>query len=81
MVNQDRFLRLPQIISGADALVPMSRATWYAGIKKGIYPAPIKLSPRVSVWRASDIYALIANPTIDNTVENHSHLRTHKGIK
>ena len=81
MAIQDRFLRLPQIISGENALIPMSRATWYAGIAKGIYPPPIKLSPRVSVWRASSIYEVIANPPINTTVQDLSHLTTHQGIK
>jgi hypothetical protein len=68
-MSKDIFLRLNRIIVGdvnatppIDPIIPVSRTTWYAGIKQGIYPAPIKLSPRVSVWRASDIYALLNNP-------------------
>jgi predicted DNA-binding transcriptional regulator AlpA len=38
--------------------IPVSRATWYAGIKAGKYPKPIRLSEGVSVWRVSDIDAL-----------------------
>lgn len=40
-------------------LFPISRAGWYAGIKKGIYPAPVKLSERVSAWPVDAIRALI----------------------
>ena len=43
-------LRLWQVL----ALVPVSRSHWWAGVKDGRYPKPIKLSARVTVWRASD---------------------------
>jgi len=64
----DYFLRLPQIIGNPRAvppiigLIPVSKTTWWAGIKSGIYPSAIKLSPRVCVWRASEIQALINQP-------------------
>lgn len=58
------FLRLPHILGdvsrGIVPRIPVSRATWYAGIKAGKYPRPIRLSEGVSVWRASDIDALCA---------------------
>ena len=62
------FLRLPQIIGNPDAdqpipaIIPVCATTWWAGIKAGRYPKGIKLSPRVTVWRASDVYELI-NPS------------------
>lgn len=59
------FLRLPQII-GDDrasppvaALIPVSKSTWWAGVKTGRYPAPVKLAPRVTAWRVEDVRALI----------------------
>jgi prophage regulatory protein len=39
-------------------LLPISRSSWYAGIKAGRFPQPIKLGPRVSAWRLQDILAL-----------------------
>ena len=33
----------------------IGRSTVWAWVKAGLLPAPIKLGPRVSVWRASDI--------------------------
>lgn len=57
------FLRLPQIVgdrqSGIPALIPISRSSWWAGVRSGRFPAPIKLGPRTTVWRAEDIAALI----------------------
>lgn len=61
------FLRLPQIIGDKHAmpptmgLIPICKSTWWAGVKTGRYPKPVKLSPRVTVWRVEDIRALIAN--------------------
>jgi len=40
-------------------LIPVCKATWYAGIKKGIYPQGIRLSPRVVMWRLSEVMAIV----------------------
>ncbi len=53
--SQHRLLRLRQVLS----LVPVSKSAWYAGCAAGRYPAPIKLGPKVTVWRYSDVVALI----------------------
>jgi len=49
------FLRLPQVLT----LIPISRSSWWDGIKKGKYPQGIKLGTRTTVWRAEDIRTLI----------------------
>lgn len=49
------FLRLPQVLE----LIPVSRATWWAGVKSGRFPAGVKLGPRSTAWRAEDIRKLI----------------------
>ena len=51
----DRLLRLKEVLT----LIPVSQSAWWKGIKKGIYPQPVKLSPRVTTWRLSEIRALI----------------------
>ena len=55
----ETLLRTPQILQR----VPISRSAWWLGVKEGKYPAGIKLSPRVTVWRSSDIDALIQSFT------------------
>ena len=40
-------------------IIPVCPSTWWNGIKKGIYPAPVKLSENVTAWRVEDIRALI----------------------
>lgn len=51
----DSFLRLHQVLQR----VPVSRSGWWQGVKDGRFPKPIKLSPRVTVWRASEVQAYI----------------------
>lgn len=55
-LQQDGFLRLKQIIPG---IIPISKSGWWAGVKSGRYPKPVKLSARITVWRISDIRSLI----------------------
>lgn len=50
------FLRLPQVL----AVFPISRSSWYAGVKTGRFPAPHRLGPRMSAWRVEDIKDLIS---------------------
>jgi len=50
------FIRLPKILS----LYPVSRSGWWAGVKSGKYPRPVKLGPRTTAWKVEDIRALIA---------------------
>ncbi len=52
------FLRLPQIIK-PHGVYPVGRSTWWAGIAAGRFPKPVKLGPRITVWRVEDIRALI----------------------
>lgn len=67
------YLRLPQIIgrdarpqkSGRErpaipAVIPVSKSTWWEGVRSGRYPKPVKIGPRATAWRVEDIRALIA---------------------
>lgn len=60
------YLRLRQIIGDPQAdpplppLIPVGKSTWWAGVKSGRYPAPVRtLGARITAWRAEDIRALI----------------------
>ncbi|MDX8377351.1 MAG: AlpA family phage regulatory protein [Mariprofundales bacterium] len=37
---------------------PVSKSSWYRGIKEGRYPQPIKISKRSSAWRIDDLKEL-----------------------
>lgn len=58
-----KFYRLRDIIGdrkqGIPSILPVSRAAWYAGIKEGRYPKPVKLSEKTAAWRAVDIELLV----------------------
>lgn len=49
------FLRLPDVL----VIIPVSKSTWWAGIKTGKFPKPVKLTERTSAWRRSDIDQLV----------------------
>ncbi|MBB5188550.1 putative DNA-binding transcriptional regulator AlpA [Zhongshania antarctica] len=59
------FLRLKSIIGDRNAkppipaLIPVSSATWWKGVKELRYPQPVKLAPNVTAWRVEDIRELI----------------------
>lgn len=61
------FLRLKQIIGDSKAappiqpLIPVKKSTWFAGVKSGRYPKPVKLGARATAWRVEDIRAFIAS--------------------
>lgn len=49
------FVRLPQILD----VFPVSRSSWWSGVKSGRYPQSVKLGARTTAWRADDIRNLI----------------------
>ena len=51
------FVRLPDVLK----VFPVSKSTWWAGVKDGRYPKPIKLGAKMTAWRVEDIRALIAS--------------------
>ena len=59
-IPETGFVRLPQVLN----VFPVSRSTWWAGVKTGKYPAPVKLGPNTTAWKAADIRALIDAHTV-----------------
>lgn len=59
------FVRLRQIVGDAKAtppippLFPVSRSTWWQGVRDGRYPKPYKIGARATAWRVEDLRALI----------------------
>lgn len=51
------FVRLPTVLEH----FPIGRSTWWAGVKSGKYPQPVKLGPQTTAWRAEEIRQLIAD--------------------
>jgi len=59
------YLRLNNIIGNPKAkppipaIIPVCKSSWYAGMKAGRYPKPIKISSRSVAWRVEDIKQLV----------------------
>ena len=53
----DRLLRAKEVLE----IIPISKSAWYQGVKEGRYPQPVKLGPRTTCWRESDINQLVEN--------------------
>lgn len=58
------FVRIPLILS----VIPIGKSTWWAGVKSGRFPQPVRPSPfgRVAVWRAEDIRELVGRAGREN---------------
>ncbi len=52
------FLRLRAILAPGGP-IPVSKSTWWQGVKDGRFPRSVKLGKRVTVWRVEDIRRLI----------------------
>lgn len=66
---KDGLLRIDQICGdpkrGIPPLIPVSRASWWIGVKAGLYPQPVKLGANMTAWRVKDIRDLIEYGTPD----------------
>ena len=70
------FLRLPKVLE----IFPVSKSTWFAGIREGKFPKPVKLTERTSAWLRTDIEALCERLAATATPRRHGDCGT-AGIK
>lgn len=54
------FVRLSAILAPGGP-VPVGKSTWWEGVRSGRFPKPVKLGPRITVWRVEDIRRLIVD--------------------
>jgi len=54
----EALLREKQVLY-PDGPVPVSRSTWWAGVRSGRFPQPVRLGPRTTAWRVGDIRELL----------------------
>jgi len=58
-----RYLRLHQIIGcekrNIQPIIPVSKSTWWAGVRSGRFPKSKKLGERTTVWLESDVMDLL----------------------
>ncbi|GHV51278.1 hypothetical protein FACS1894168_3410 [Deltaproteobacteria bacterium] len=57
MTHEERLLKLPEVL----ATLGMKKSAFYAGVKAGKYPMPIKRSPRDTVWPLSVIQKIVSD--------------------
>lgn len=71
-MQNNRLLRLKHIIGDAEAdppivpIIPVSSSTWWEGVRTGRFPKPIKIGPKITVWRSVDIQKLLDSGDITN---------------
>ena len=55
LLPETGFVRLPTILK----IIPVSKSTWWKGVKSGQFPKAVKIGERITVWRAEDIKYLL----------------------
>jgi len=60
------YLRLWQIVGGkgCPAILPISKSSFWAGVREGRFPKPVKLGKRTTCWRVSEIRQLFESEAI-----------------
>lgn len=64
-INEHRYYRISEIVK-PNGFFPVASSTWWAGVKTGRYPKPIKLGPRLTAWSGADLNALIVRLNSDD---------------
>lgn len=57
---KDGFVRLSVILK----VIPVSKSTWWKGVKSNRFPSPIKLGKRITVWKVEEIYDLVESMSV-----------------
>ena len=53
--DTDRLIRLPEVLER----LPVSKSTWWEGVRSGKFPKAIKIGPRLTCWRLADILEIV----------------------
>lgn len=54
------YVRIQKILE----VFPVSKSTWWAGVRSGRFPKPVKLGPRITAWKVDDILILLEKPSL-----------------
>jgi predicted DNA-binding transcriptional regulator AlpA len=59
------FVRVNQLCNhnGVRGILSISKSSFWAGVKEGRFPRPVKLGKRTSCWSAADIRRIINSET------------------
>ncbi|MEP1230731.1 MAG: AlpA family phage regulatory protein [Litorimonas sp.] len=58
--QNDYLVRISSIVR-PNGVLPISKSSFLKGVKDGLYPRPVKLGPRITCWKWSEINNLINN--------------------
>jgi len=60
-----KLLRVKDIVGdrkkGIQGYIPISKSSWLQGVRDGKYPQSLKIGPKTTCWRESDILDYIKN--------------------
>lgn len=63
---QTGYVRQPLLVgdtkTGKLGILPFSASTLWRRVRSGTFPAPVKLSERVTAWKAEDVHRWLADP-------------------
>lgn len=51
-------------------VIPVSKLSWWQGVKDRRFPKPVKLGPRITIWLADEVRDLVKNA--DRKSVNHT---------
>ncbi len=54
-IPETGYVRLAQVLT----VIPICKSSWWAGVKSGRFPKPVKLTARCTAWKAEDIRDLV----------------------
>ena len=57
LLTEKGYVRLKTILQ----VIPVSKSTWWAGVKTGRFPEPLKVGSRITVWRVEEIRKVMVN--------------------
>lgn len=60
-IDPNGLYRIKSIVrtkTGPPPLFDLSASTWWAGVKSGRFPKPVRLGERMTCWKGSDLLAL-----------------------
>lgn len=68
-IDPNGLYRIKSIVrtkNGGPPLLDISPATWWAGVKSGRFPKPVRVGERMTCWRGSDLLALVERLSFTN---------------
>lgn len=50
----------PKAVPPIPAILPIGKSAWWAGVKSGRFPQPVKLGTRTTCWRLDDVLRVVS---------------------